>query len=180
MKSLITQAVFRNNIIKLVIFIAIFVIWGCASTPTPPPNPELTQLEVRQLQTREYKSTPAIVMKAVIAALQDEGFIISSSNPELGLVTAAMEQIAEDTATKSHQAFWYGKGMGTYQTTKRWEASATIGKHSEGVRVRINIVAKALTNTGGIAWSQPVYAADIYQTIFSKVDKAIFLEKEKI
>jgi hypothetical protein len=180
MKSLITRAVFRNNILKLVIFIAIFIIWGCASTPTPPPTPELTQLEVRQLQTREYKSTPTIVMKAVIAALQDEGFIISSSNPELGLVTAAMEKYEVDTATKSRAEFWQGAGSGTYQTTKRWEASASINKHGEVVRVRINIVAKALTNTGGLVWSQPVYEADIYQTIFSKVDKAVFLEKEKI
>ena len=69
---------------------------------------------------------------------------------------------------------------GTYQTTKRFEATGTIRKHQNIIRVRINIVAKALTNTGGIVWSQPVNEWQFYQNLFSKIDKAIFIEKQNI
>ncbi len=156
-------------------------IASCASTPKPPPIPQLTQLELRQLQTREYSSVDLnIATKAVIAALQDEGFIVATASPELGLVTAAMEIYEVDKATKGSVEFWYGSGMGTYQTTKRFETSTTVEKYGEGIRIRINIVAKAISNSGGNIWSQPVYDAKMYQSIFSKLDKALFLQKEKM
>ena len=154
---------------------------GCATPEGPPPLPKLTQIQVRQLQTREYEvPDPVPVMKAVIAALQDEGFIISTANTEVGLVTAIMDMREEDEATKGWVEFWYGPGMGTYQTTKRFEASATVQKHDDKVRVRINIIAKALNNAGGIIWSQPVYDSKVYQRIFTKIDKSIFLLKQNI
>lgn len=164
-----------------VILIAALGTTGCSTTPAPPPVLEMTQLQVRQLQTREYDAVDEKpVVKAVIAALQDEGFIISTVNLDIGLVTSAMEVRDEDKGTKGWSEFWYGPGMGTYQTTKRFEASATVQKQATTVRVRINIVAKALTNAGGIVWSQPVYEKDVYQKIFSKVDKSVFLGKESM
>lgn len=154
---------------------------GCATTPTPPPNPQMSQLEIRQLQSREYDGADSkAAMKALIAALQDDGYIVSSANEALGLVTAAMEVNMEDTGTKNASEFWMGPGSGTYQTTKRHEVSATASSHANSVRIRINIVAKALTNTGGMIWSQPVLDAATYQSIFSKIDKSVFLQKQKM
>ncbi|UCG79508.1 MAG: hypothetical protein JSV21_07285 [Nitrospirota bacterium] len=139
----------------------------------------MTQLEVRQLQSREYSGADEkTVLKAVIAALQDEGFIISAADPGLGLVTAAMEVRDEDKLSKAWSKMAYG--MGSYQTTRRFEASATVQTLERSVRVRINIIVKALANTGGILWSQPVYEADVYQNIFAKVNKSVFLAKEKL
>ena len=84
MNSLITQAVFKNRIVYLAIILVAGVLEGCATTPKPPPRLQMTQLEIRQLQTREYHSTNVkVVMKAVVAALQDDGFIISNANIEL-------------------------------------------------------------------------------------------------
>jgi hypothetical protein len=180
MISRTTRAIFDIPT-PLFVAVVVFLITGCATGPEPPPLPEMTQLQIRQIQTKEYDGIEEkAVIKALIAALQDEGFIISAANPELGLVTAAMEIRDEDKGTKSWVEFWYGPGIGTYRTTKRLEASATVQKQGAAVRVRINIVAKALTNAGGVVWSQPVYDAKVYQDIFSKVDKAVFLEKEKV
>ncbi|ARC94807.1 MULTISPECIES: hypothetical protein [Vibrio] len=148
---------------------------GCASS-TRPQQPEMTQLQVRQMQTREYsEQSERNVLRAVIGALQDEGYILTVVEPELGLVTAAMELDELDNGTKSFNDFFYGPGSGTYQTVRRVEVSATVQEKSQSVRVRLNIVAKALTNTGGTSWSQPVYSAKTYQDIFSKVDKSVFL-----
>ena len=47
----------------------------------------MTQLEKRQFQTRTYDSTDkALVMKAMLNVLQDEGFIVYNANPLLGFI----------------------------------------------------------------------------------------------
>lgn len=50
---------------------------------------EQSQLEVRQLQTREYQAVDKrMTMRATIATLQDLGFVIDDADLELGVVTA--------------------------------------------------------------------------------------------
>ena len=109
----------------------------------------------------------------MIAALQDEGYIISTANHHLGLITGGLE--IKDI--HKWDKFW---GKDTYRTTRRIEASATVQKRNGHIRVRINFVAKALTNTGGILWSEPITDLSTYQNIFQKVDKSLFLEREKV
>ena len=47
----------------------------------------MTQLEKRQFQTRTYDSADkALVMKAMLNVLQDEGFIVYNANPLLGFM----------------------------------------------------------------------------------------------
>ena len=47
----------------------------------------MTQLEKRQFQTRTYDSADkALVMKAMLNVLQDEGFIVYNANPLLGFI----------------------------------------------------------------------------------------------
>ncbi|MBF0284320.1 MAG: hypothetical protein HQL51_07660 [Magnetococcales bacterium] len=142
----------------------------------------MSQLEARSLQSREYEGQSVeAALKALIAALQDEGYVISAANSSLGLVTAAVEFPDVDSTTKSMVEFWKGAGMGTYQTVRRVEVSGTVNALSKSsVRIRINIVAKALNNAGGSVWSAPVQEPKPYQDLFSKVDKALFLEREKM
>lgn len=166
---------------KLVLFVVALAMVGCATTPKPPVVPQLSQLQIREMQTREYSgATDAEVMKAVIAALMDEGFVISATDKDLGMIAAAKEVYDVDEATKGIAEFNLGSGAGTYQTTIRSEASSMVSKHGEVVRVRINIVQKSVSNAGGNIWSQPLYDGQVYQAIFAKVDKSIFYEKEKI
>ena len=181
MSSLITQAVSKRLIAFASLAIAFLVISACVSTPAPPPIPKLTQLQIRQIQTRKYSDINTKgVMKAVIAALQDDGFIVSNADLDLGLISASVESYQLDKATKGYVEFWYGAGQGTYQTTKRIEASITVHQHGETIKVRINLLAKAITNAGGLVWSQPIYNPKVYQNLFAKVDKAIYLEKQNL
>ncbi len=154
---------------------------GCMGSGGPPPMPDMTQLQVRQMQTREYSDVSKMeVIKAVLSALMDEGYAIRSTDKDLGVVTAAKEVYDLDSSTKFAAEFNQGAGSGTYQTTMRSEASTMIRERGKNIQVRISIVQKSVSNTGGNIWSQPVYDSKIYQTIFSKVGKAVFLEKEKI
>lgn len=177
MRFRITQA---SSKLLFVAFSLMFIA-GCAHSPTPPPAPELTQLQIRQMQTREYSDVTEVqVIKAVISALMDEGYGISSTDKELGIITAAKEVYDLDSNTKFIAEFNLGAGAGTYQTTLRSEASSLIKTYGNNIQVRISIIQKGVSNAGGNIWSQPVYNANVYQSIFSKVSKAVFLEKEKI
>ena len=50
---------------------------------------EQSQLEIRQIQTREYQATDKrMALRSTIATLQDLGFVIDDADLELGTVTA--------------------------------------------------------------------------------------------
>lgn len=62
---------------------------GCATTTPANVIGAGTQLEMRQIQTREYDTLDkAMTMRSVIATLQDLGFTIDQADAELGTITA--------------------------------------------------------------------------------------------
>jgi hypothetical protein len=62
---------------------------GCATTTPVDITGTGTQLEIRQIQTREYDSlNKQMTMRSVIATLQDLGFTIDQADQELGTITA--------------------------------------------------------------------------------------------
>ena len=62
---------------------------GCATTTPVDIGANSTQLEARQIQTRQYDTLDkALTMRSVIATLQDLGFTIDQADAELGTVTA--------------------------------------------------------------------------------------------
>ncbi|HEY5643058.1 MAG TPA: hypothetical protein VIS31_09300 [Woeseiaceae bacterium] len=74
---------------RIVLSVPLIVLFsGCALTP-PDVTGGGTQLEVRQIQTREYDTLDKLLtMRSVIATLQDLGFTIDQADAELGTVTA--------------------------------------------------------------------------------------------
>jgi hypothetical protein len=66
---------------------------GCASPPEAPTTllaPTDEQMKLRNIQTRQFDvSDRRVAMRAVMAALQDLGFIMERANEPLGVVTAA-------------------------------------------------------------------------------------------
>jgi len=157
-----------------------FFFVGCANNYQPPPPKQMTQLQWRQMETRYYEVNDKLsVMKAVIAALQDEGFIINTANTDLGLITASKEITEIDKDHKAFQEFWYGKASG-YQRARKIDATVTVSEQPSKIKVRINLTAKGIADTGGTLWSQPVDDEKIYQSIFSKIDKSVFLNKENL
>jgi hypothetical protein len=74
--------------LKLLPLLALLTMAGCATTPANVAGAG-TQLETRQIQTREYDTLDkAMTMRSVIATLQDLGFTIDQADAELGTVTA--------------------------------------------------------------------------------------------
>jgi len=73
-----------------------------------------------------------------------------------------------------------GKNESTFKNTVITEASANISEFGEQTRVRINFQVKVLDNQGASSEVKQIQEGKFYQTFFSKVDKAVFLGKEKL
>lgn len=74
---------------KLLLLLGLLALAGCATTTPTNIAGGGTQLETRQIQTREYDTLDkAMTMRSVIASLQDLGFTIDQADAELGTVTA--------------------------------------------------------------------------------------------
>ena len=70
----------------------------------------MTQLEKRQFQTRTYDSTDkALVMKAMLNVLQDEGFIVYNANPLLGFIYGVKDFDTSDSNIDISKEFGLSK-----------------------------------------------------------------------
>ncbi len=74
---------------RLLLLFGIAGIAGCATTTPVDLGGSGTQLEARQIQTRQYDTLDkALTMRSVVATLQDLGFTIDQADTELGTITA--------------------------------------------------------------------------------------------
>ena len=138
------------------------------------------QLEIRQMQTREFQTTDTkMVLRAILNTLQDEGYMVRQINTEMGFFNATMEIDDENTFGKVWCSFWWGP-HGTWRENSAVECTANVTLHGEVTRVRANFVIKSMNNRGGVTKIHTVEDPKFYQEFFSKVDKGIFIEKEKI
>ncbi|MCB0345774.1 MAG: hypothetical protein KDD66_11700 [Bdellovibrionales bacterium] len=152
-------------------------IFACAHQP---PTPQKTQLEIRQLQTREYpnkKSDTKRIMKAVLNVLQDEGFIVTNADRELGFITAKKETDVKDGLETFMAAFAQGSEA-RYRVNQIMEASVNITEFGSQTRVRAIFQTKVLDNFGGTVSVQQIEDGKFYQEFFAKVDKGVFIEKQ--
>ncbi len=75
--------------LPLLSLLGLLLLAGCATTTPANVTGAGTQLETRQIQTREYDTLDkAMTMRSVIATLQDLGFTIDQADADLGTITA--------------------------------------------------------------------------------------------
>jgi hypothetical protein len=160
----------------LSLLISIFVL-SCATTSL---TPEKTQLQIREFQTRTYDTKDTkMVMKALLNVLQDEGFIVKNAVVDLGLISAEKEVDIEGFGEKFLALLFLGANA-TWRKNLILEATANVSEFGDKTRVRINFQAKILDNAGRVVKIEQVDDEKYYQDFFSKVDKGIFIEREKI
>lgn len=142
-----------------------------------------SQLEKRQIQTRTYTGNDkALIMKAMLNVLQDEGFIVYNANPLLGYISGTKEfdaadksiDVAKEFGVSSRSLAWKGVKVATI------EATANIAEYGKEMKVRINFKRKLLNVYGNAQTIDEISDEKYYQDFFAKVDKAIFLQKQKI
>jgi len=165
-----------KKIVLLIFAAGIITMSGCE---TVKPVGEKTQLELREFQTRTYdQSDMKVVMKAVMNALLDDGFIVQQANVDLGLLTAQKEVDVENSAESFFAKAFTERPE--YKKNSITSASVTISEFGKQIQVRINFTNKVMNNNGGVMRVTQINDEQYYQKIFSKVDKSIFFAKAKI
>jgi hypothetical protein len=155
---------------------AVFV-FGCVPAVTAPPK---TQLEIREFQTRTYETNDSrMVMKSLLNVLQDDGYIVKNANVELGLLSASKEVDVESKGEAFILTLLGGK-------EERWkknsiiECSCNVGEFGKLTRVRVNFQLKVMDNKGGVIKVETIQDAKYYQEFFAKVDKGIYIGKQRL
>jgi hypothetical protein len=157
-----------------------FFLTNCASVP----KIERTQLQIREIQTRTYEILESkLVLKAMLNVLQDDGFIVKTAVPELGLLTATKEidiekeEIDIEKESESIPAFFFGGANARWKKNSIIEATCNVSDFRDRCKVRVNFTQKILDNLGGIIEIRQIYDQKFYQTFFLKVDKSIYIQR---
>jgi len=163
---------------NLVFVVAIaFVIAGCATTGV---QPEKTQLQIREFQTKSYETKDSkMVMKAMLNVLQDDGFIVKNAVLDLGLLVAEKTVDVENSGEAFLAVFFEGANA-RWKKASIIECTGNVTEFGDTVKVRVNFQLKMLDNQGGILKIEQIGDEKYYQDFFAKVDKGVFLQKEKV
>lgn len=143
----------------------------------------MTQLEKRQFQTRTYETIDKpLIMKAMLNVLQDEGFIVYNANPLLGFIYGVKDFDTSDKNIDISKEFGLSKSRLNLNGIRvaTIETTANVTEYGKSMRVRVNFKRKLLNIYGNAQFIDDVNDENYYQDFFSKVDKAIFLQKQKI
>lgn len=159
------------------IFIASLIILGCATTPATPPK---TQLEIREFQTRDYDTSDVkMVMKSLLNVLQDDGYIVKNANVELGLLSATKELNVENKGQAVLLVLLAGQHA-RWKKNSTIECSGNVTEMGKVCKVRMNFQVKTLDNKGAVVDVKTIEDPSFYQEFFAKVDKGIFIGKQKL
>lgn len=159
------------------IFITSLIIIGCATTPATPPK---TQLEIREFQTRDYDTSDVkMVMKSLLNVLQDDSYIVKNANVELGLLSASKEIDVESKGEAVILSILGGQNA-RWRKNSTIECSGNITEMGKVCKVRMNFQIKTMDNKGGVVEVKTIEDPIFYQTFFAKVDKGIFIGKQKL
>lgn len=170
-----TQA--SKYLFQLAVLIMASILAGCAPQKIELPK---TQLQMREFQTRSYPAKDVkMVMKAVLNALQDEGYIIKSADIDLGFISGSKDVDIEDK-TQAFIALLFGGAQARYQKSAILDVSANVSDFGNETKVRVTFQTKTVDNFGSPLSATQVDDERFYQDFFSKVDKSLFFEKERI
>ena len=165
------------NVIPLFILSLLLLASCTVINQQTAPAPQKTQLQTRQVQTREYDTNDVkLVMKAVLNVLQDDGFIVRNAQLELGLLTSTKEVDLASNGGGNDRNRSQGEQM--FNKLKQIESSINISEFGKQSKVRANFQVKILDNQGRTVEVYQVEDPKYYQDFFMKVDKGIFIQKQ--
>ena len=159
---------------------------GCAAPVAPAKSP----LEVRELQTYTFDTPDTkLVMKAMFNALQDDGYVVKNAVIELGLITATKETDLAPGRSDSGGGAYVGPASGiffvapdapAYRKIEMHDFTGNITQLGEQTRVRVSFQRKVLDNRGRVVVVQPIEDVTFYRDFFSRMDKSVYLQKERL
>lgn len=146
-------------------------------------------VKLRALETRRYDTAnQTAVLTATTQVLQDLGFTISESVPEVGVLVGSKQRDAEETGQVTGQvALTIMFALLGARYNPDWDKEQTIVvsvvltpiQNSKQVDVRAAFDRKIVTKNG-LHKAELIDEPDIYKQFFSKLSGSIFLEGHEI
>lgn len=169
------------------VLLALLPVAACASAPKAP---RASPLELRQVQSRSYSDCDTrMVLKSVLATLQDEGFAVRTADSNLGFITATRDTLREaDPGLKAARwtaaVFTYGLALlipSPKGQIRQLDGTAHVEELGGGeVRLRVSFQLRVLDEHGRVRELRDVTDPLVYQAFLAKVDKSLFLQREKL
>lgn len=136
-------------------------------------------LEQRRIQTRRFETTNEHeLLTASLEVLQDLGFTVDETEPDLGLIVASKNREASSTG-EMIGAFFIGAATDsevTYNVEQKIRASVvTKGLGRSGTSVRVTFQRIVWNNLGEISANESLEEPKLYQEFFAKLSKSVFL-----
>jgi hypothetical protein len=136
-------------------------------------------LEQRRVQTRRFETqSEHELLTASLEVLQDLGFSVDETEPDLGLIVASKNRDASSTG-EMIGAFIIGAAgdtQVTYNVEQRIRASVvtrSLGKSGTSVRVTFQRI--VWNNLGEISVNESIEEPKLYQEFFVKLSNSVFL-----
>ena len=181
--------VLSKKILSLVIIYLLNVIMLTSTYAVDNNTQDKSSLDIQQIQTKVYKGTYNEVYKSVVSVLQDNRFKITHTDKESGIISAdgtpeATENMSDAVATIGEFVIPFFFDLKKKKEAK-WFVSCAVEELAEKkVFVRINITAE-VKKSGFFTKAKDKSKADdltttspeIYQALFAKIDKALFLRQ---
>lgn len=135
-------------------------------------KPELTGLELQQIQSRDFEASKNVAFAAVMTVLQDAGYRIGGADRDTGLITGT-------ASTKTKMTWLPFIGFGTAKKTP--VVSAYVEDRGPTLsRVRLSFVMGKTSNNnsfGGVTDEEPITDPVVYREAFEKIAQAIFVRQ---
>lgn len=175
----------KNMFIKIsgVVLIVLFLT-GCGGIPEDALRLTTQSLELRQTQQKEYSSISerqALVSAANV--LQDIGYIIKESEPDLGFILAEKDRDATDEAQLAAAIFVAVLTGQSSAIDKQQKIKVSVITRKRGDRkmmVRVSFQRVVWNTHNQISRQETIKDKEVYKDFFNKLDKSIFLTKEGI
>ena len=162
--------------VAAIVVIGLLTCTGCES-----PQIKLSQLQVREMQTRQYDiKDMRRAVKAVLNVLQDEGFIVRQADADLGFLHASKEVNIEDKRERFSALFWHKRRDAAWKKFALVECTANVTEFGRGMRIRLNLQIEQKDNHGKTVSVETVQDPKFYQRFFDKIDQGIFIAKQRI
>jgi len=136
-------------------------------------------LELRRIQTRRFETTDEhSLLMASLEVLQDLGFSVDETEPDLGLIVVSKNR---DASSRGEMvgAFFIGAATDsevTYNVEQKIRASVvTRSMGRSGTSVRVTFQRIVWNNLGTIAAHESLEEPKLYQEFFVKLSNSVFL-----
>ena len=98
---------------------------------------------------------------------------------DLGLLSAVKQTDVQNTGEAVVAAIFAGPNA-RFKKNSETEVTVNVSDFGAKSRVRANFAVKVIDNRGGVISVNQIADEKFYQDFFSKVDKAVFLQKQKL